>query len=84
MGIALGMLAHMPWYHYLLMAVVVLGMAIYVHVRIRRTYWPQHATMRGIARNTIEHLAILAGVELVAVVVVVLIVGGSMVAYHVA
>ncbi|MGH3094651.1 MAG: hypothetical protein ACRDMV_01460 [Streptosporangiales bacterium] len=79
---ALGMLADMPWYHYALMALVVLGLAIVVHLRIRRKYWPQHASMRGIARSTVEHAVILAVVEAVAIVVVVGGVSGGMVAYH--
>lgn len=79
---ALGMLEHMPWYHYVLMAVVVLALAILVHLRIRRKYWPQHASMQGIARSTVEHAVILAVVEVVAIVVVVGGVSGGMVAYH--
>lgn len=82
LGMALGMLAHMPWYHYVLMAVAVTACAIAVHRRIRRTHWPQHATMAGIARTTVELLLILAGVELIAALVVVVAVTGGMLAYH--
>lgn len=79
---ALGMLAHMPWYHYLVMVLVVVALGVLVHLRIRRTYWPQHATVGG--ADFAQHAAILVGVEVVAMLVVVVGVSGGMLAYHMA
>lgn len=81
-GMALGMLAHMPWYHYALMTVIVLVFAVLVHLRLRRTYWPQHASMQAVARTAVEHAAILVIVEIAAIVVVIGAVSGGMIAYH--
>lgn len=82
MDMALGMLAHMPWYHYLLMALVILALGVAVHLRVRRTYWPVHAFVGG--ADVAEHAAIVIGVELVAMVVVTGVVTGGMLAYHMA
>lgn len=82
LAMALGMLAHMPWYHYVLIAAIVIAAGVVVHLRIRRRYWPQHATMAGISRTVVEQLLILAGVELIGVIVAVVVVGGGMVVYH--
>lgn len=74
------MLAHMPWYHYLLMAVAVVGIGTITHRRIRRSYWPRHTFVSG--NDAIWHLGILAAVELAGIIAVVAVVTAGMLAYH--
>lgn len=76
------MLLHMPWYHYVAMGVLVVAVAVLTHLRIRRRYWPRHAMPSGLKRVRVEHVLILAGVEVVAAVVVLAAVSGGMLAYH--
>lgn len=82
MTMTLGMLTHMPWYHYLLMALAVAALGVAVHARIRRTYRPRHGVVGG--GDVAEHALILVVVELAAMVVLAVFVSGGMLAYHLA